>query len=105
METFFLVQAFVMKSLLPIPVLANFFYFLHLCLLYALYSFEYKWFNMGWDVTKRLAAVESSWPYYFGFGIPLAFCSGGVPSLALHTHTHARTPSRAHAFTYTHEIN
>jgi len=77
-ETFFLVQAFVMKTLIPIPPLADFFYFLHLCLLYALYSFEYKWFNMGWDVTKRLAAVESSWPYYFGFGIPLAFCSGGV---------------------------
>jgi len=77
-ETFFLVQAFVMKTIVPIPSLADFFYLLHLCLLYALYSFEYKWFNMGWDVTKRLAAVETSWPYYFGFGIPLAFCSGGV---------------------------
>jgi len=77
-ETFFLVQAFLMKTLIPIPLMANFFYFLHLCLLYALYSFEYKWFNMGWDVTQRLAAIETSWPYYFGFGIPLAFCSGGV---------------------------
>jgi len=77
-ETFFLIQAFLMKTLIPIPMIANFFYFLHLCLLYALYSFEYKWFNMGWDVTQRLAAIESSWPYYFGFGIPLAFGSGGV---------------------------
>jgi len=77
-ETFFLVQAFLMKTLIPIPLIADSFYFLHLCLLYALYSFEYKWFNMGWDVTQRLAAIESSWPYYFGFGMPLAFCSGGV---------------------------
>lgn len=77
-ETFFLIQAFLMKTLIPIPMIANFFYFLHLCLLYALYSFEYKWFNMGWDVTQRLAAIESSWPYYVGFGIPLVSCSGGV---------------------------
>jgi len=76
-ETLFLIQATLIKSLLPIPTIANFFYFLHLCLLYALYSFEYKWFNMGWDVVKRLDVIETSWPYYFGFGLPLASLSGG----------------------------
>ena len=36
-----------LASLLPIGALGHFVYMLHVCLLYSMYAFEYKWFNMG----------------------------------------------------------
>lgn len=27
---------------------------IHMCMLHALYAFEYRWFNMGWELYKRL---------------------------------------------------
>lgn len=44
---------------------------LHYSLLYALYAFEYKWFNMGLDFRLRVLLVETHWPYFCGFGTPL----------------------------------
>lgn len=65
-QTLFLIQSMVV-NLLPF----NYFYFLtyfHLSLLYSLYSFEYKWCNMGWELHKRLTYIENHWPYFLGFG-------------------------------------
>ncbi|XP_054743232.1 etoposide-induced protein 2.4 homolog [Anastrepha obliqua] len=69
-QAFFLMQS-TFVSFLPLPYIAKALYFLHLSLLYALYSFEYKWFNMGWELHRRLSYIENNWPYFCGFGIPL----------------------------------
>ncbi|XP_054260830.1 etoposide-induced protein 2.4 homolog [Macrosteles quadrilineatus] len=67
-------------GLLPIPVLAEALSLVHMCLLYSLYSFEYKWFNMGWELHRRLTYIENNWPYFIGFGLPLAVLTGYHPS-------------------------
>lgn len=70
-EMIFLVQGS-LASLLPIKILGSALNLLHLCLLHSLYSFEYKWFSQGLSLHKRLAFVETNWPYFLGFGLPLA---------------------------------
>jgi len=78
-DTFFsiLVQALflgqgMLVSQIPLPPLGDILALIHMCLLYALYAFEYKWYNMGWELHKRLTFIEGNWPYFLGFGMPLA---------------------------------
>jgi len=70
-EVIFLVQGKVC-SLLPIQLLGAALNLTHQCLLHSLYSFEYKWFSQGLELHKRLDYIESNWPYFLGFGLPLA---------------------------------
>ncbi|XP_064546460.1 etoposide-induced protein 2.4 homolog [Drosophila montana] len=69
-QILFLVQS-MLVNLVPVKYVGSSLCFLHLCLLYSLYSFEYKWFNMGWELHRRLTYIEKNWPYFLGFGIPL----------------------------------
>ncbi|KAG5674333.1 hypothetical protein PVAND_004308 [Polypedilum vanderplanki] len=67
-QTLFILQG---TTLSYIPIVGRFLCFIHICLLYSLYSFEYKWFNQGYELYKRLKLVEFNWPYYIGFGFYL----------------------------------
>ena len=70
-EALFLVQG-KLCSFLPIPSIGLLINMVHLCLLNSLYCFEYKWFNQGLELHKRLTYIECHWPYFLGFGLPLA---------------------------------
>merc|ERR1711990_633488 len=70
-EIIFLVQGKVF-SLVPIKILGVALNLVHQCLLHSLYSFEYKWFSQGIELHRRLDYIETNWPYFLGFGLPLA---------------------------------
>lgn len=58
--------------MVPSTILSSILSIVHLSLLYSLYSFEYKWCNMGMELNSRLSIIENYWPYFLGFGFPLA---------------------------------
>nr|XP_002128342.1 etoposide-induced protein 2.4 homolog [Ciona intestinalis] len=69
-ETAFLLQANLVSHI-PLEGVNQLLYTMHICMLYALYAFEYKWFNMGIELKLRLQLVDRHWPYFCGFGLPL----------------------------------
>lgn len=62
-----------------IPVIGPYISFIHLCWLYSWYSFEYKWSMESWSLRRRLVYFERRWPYFIGFGFPLAVTSVAFP--------------------------
>lgn len=68
-------------NILPMGLLSDVLCMVHICLLYSLYAFEYKWFNMGWELHQRLTFIENNWPYFIGFGLPLAILTQMTSSL------------------------
>ncbi|XP_067139754.1 etoposide-induced protein 2.4 homolog [Centruroides vittatus] len=70
-QVLFLMQSYLVR-LLPVYILGQVAGIVHLCMLYSFYAFEYKWINMGWELHRRLAFIEMNWPYFIGFGLPLA---------------------------------
>jgi len=69
LETVFLLQS-LLVIYVPLPI-SQLISYMHLSLLYALYSFEYLWMSRCCELTVRLARVENRWPFYLGFGCPL----------------------------------
>uniref|UniRef100_A0A1Q3FB80 Putative p53-mediated apoptosis protein n=1 Tax=Culex tarsalis TaxID=7177 RepID=A0A1Q3FB80_CULTA len=75
-QVLFLVQSIAITYLpIPVPFACSILYMVHMSLLCSLYAFEYKWFNMGWELHKRLTYIETNWPFFIGFGLPLAILS------------------------------
>ncbi|TKR57965.1 hypothetical protein L596_030599 [Steinernema carpocapsae] len=58
---------------MPIPILSDFLYVFCLSLYYAAYAFDYRYMNQGIVQSARVRLIEGNWPYYLGFGFPLAF--------------------------------
>ena len=65
-EIIFLIQAKLFSICVPINAISKLINVFHLCLLNALYCFEYKWYNQGLELHKRLSFIESNWPYFLG---------------------------------------
>lgn len=72
LQVFYCAQAYAVKFL-PLPnILQTILNIYHLSLLFSLYAFEYKWVHFGIPLHKRLLIISKKWPYYLGFGLPLA---------------------------------
>ena len=74
MQLLFLVQA-TMIILIPIPKISTIIGYMCLSLLYSFYSFEYTWLYRNFEFKHRVARIESYWPYFLGFGLPLTIVS------------------------------
>mmetsp|Transcript_2718 Transcript_2718/g.6282 ORF Transcript_2718/g.6282 Transcript_2718/m.6282 type:complete len:316 (+) Transcript_2718:65-1012(+) len=70
-----------MFALTFVPVVGVWLCFLHVCWLYSLYSFEYRWEKQGTRLVSRLMYFEKNWAYFFGFGFPLGIVTIQFPNL------------------------
>lgn len=66
-ELVFLLQTLAVSTL-PIPLLNHASFFLFMCCLHSLYSFEYVWMSRGRRMNSRIVLLERRWPYHVGFG-------------------------------------
>mmetsp|Transcript_16346 Transcript_16346/g.24619 ORF Transcript_16346/g.24619 Transcript_16346/m.24619 type:complete len:298 (+) Transcript_16346:98-991(+) len=64
-----------------IPLVGSILCFVHVCWLYSLYSFDYKWDKEGRRLDNRLQYFEERWAYFLGFGFPLAIVTAWFPWL------------------------
>ncbi|OAF71615.1 hypothetical protein A3Q56_00589 [Intoshia linei] len=70
-ELIFFIQS-MFCSLIPIYLIRFMLQLLHYALLYSLYTFEYKWYHLNIGIKKKLLFIHNKWPYFLGFGLPLA---------------------------------
>ncbi|CCD70735.1 Ectopic P granules protein 4 [Caenorhabditis elegans] len=74
-QIFFLIQG-MLSQYLPIPLITPVIVYLHMALLNSMYCFDYFFDGYNLSFLRRKDIFESHWPYFLGFGTPLALaCS------------------------------
>lgn len=77
-QALFLVQIALLRH---VPYFGRALALVFMAWLYALYCFEYKWINKGWNLHRRLRYFEACSIYFCGFGVPFATCTFFFPQI------------------------